>query len=93
MDIGDLCLFYHSGRNPEIVGIAQVISKAYQDPVDETGKFLAIDIQYVKDLHPTIPLRTMKTIDALSNMKIMRQTRLSISPLTEEEYQVILNLK
>ena len=89
MDIGDLCLFYHSGKDPAVVGIAKVVSKSYQDPADDTGKFLAIDIAYSKDMEEPFTLKAMKNNVLLSEMKIIKQTRLSISPLTELEYHTI----
>ncbi|CAG7599144.1 MAG: EVE domain-containing protein [Candidatus Midichloria sp.] len=92
MQPGELCLFYHSGKNPAVVGIASVISKAYLDPNDDSEKFLAIDIGYEFDINKKVLLSEMHNTNELKGMKILKQTRLSISPVTEVEWSKILEI-
>lgn len=75
-----------------MVGIASVISKAYLDPNDDSEKFLAIDIGYEFDINKKVLLSEMHNTNELKGMKILKQTRLSISPVTEVEWSKILEI-
>jgi len=92
MKIGDSCFFYHSGKDPGIVGLAEVASEAYPDPNDDTGKFLAINIKYKSEIKRKISLKEIAKTENLCNMKILKQSRLSISPVTEDEWLQLLKM-
>lgn len=89
MKPGDHGFFYHSNEGKEIVGILEVTSEAYPDPDDETGKFVTVDVKPVKPLKNPVTLADLKAHPVLSNMKVVRQVRLSVSPVTEEEWALV----
>ncbi len=90
MKIGDLCFFYHSVTGKSIVGIVQVIRTYYPDSTDETGRFGMVDVGYVKELAKPVSLETLKADLRLSNMALIRQSRLSVMPISSEEWKIIL---
>ena len=92
MKVGDQCFFYHSNEGKEIVGIVEVTGESYPDPDDETGKFVTVDVKPVKPLKNPVTLKQMKAIPDLADMKLIRQVRLSVSPVTEEEWNIITQL-
>jgi len=92
MKIGDLAFFYHSNEGREIVGIMAVSREAYPDPTDETGRFVMVDFRAVKPLKRPISLTEIKGDPALSGMALLRQSRLSVSPVTPAEWAHIMNL-
>ncbi|MCB1562461.1 MAG: EVE domain-containing protein [Alphaproteobacteria bacterium] len=89
MKPGDKGFFYHSNEGKAIVGILEVTSEAYPDPDDETGKFVTVDVKPLKPLKNTVTLADLKAHPVLSNMKVVRQVRLSVSPVTEEEWSLV----
>ncbi len=92
MKIGDEIFFYHSNEGREIVGIVKV-SKLYRpDPTDESGKFGMVEVTAVRALKKPVTLADIKAHPRLKNMAILRQSRLSVSPVTPEEWKVICGL-
>ncbi len=92
MKIGDRAFFYHSNEGKEIVGILEITGQAYPDPDDETGKFVTVDVKPVKPLLTPVTLKQIKAIPDLSTMQLIRQVRLSVAPVTEEEWEIVMQL-
>ena len=90
MKAGDRVLFYHSGEQKAVVGIAQVAKAAYPDPSADEAQWVAVDIKPVKPLGAPVPLTTIKTEPKLANMLLVRQSRLSVMPVTKEEFETIV---
>lgn len=89
MKMGDLCFFYHSVTDKKIVGIVEVIKTYYPDPTDETGRFGMVDVKYVKELAKPVSLETLKADPRLSDLALIRQSRLSVMPIPPEEWKII----
>jgi len=92
MKVGDRVLFYHSGEQKAVVGIAQVAKAAYPDPSAEEPQWVAVDIKPSKPLRAPVPLTTIKAEPKLANMLLVRQSRLSVMPVTKEEFETIVAL-
>ena len=92
MKKGDQAFFYHSNEGKEIVGIAEIVKEAYPDPTDESGKFVMVDVKPVKKLKKTVTLADIKADVKLKNMALVKQSRLSVSPVTAAEAKAILKL-
>lgn len=89
MKRGDACFFYHSNEGKEIVGIVRVTKAYHPDPTDKTGKFGMVEVTAVKPLAKPVSLADIKRHPRLKNMAFVRQSRLSVSPVTTEEWEVI----
>lgn len=92
MKIGDRALFYHSNIGKEAVGVMEIVAEAAPDSTDETGRWIAVHVAPVEKLPRPVTLKTMKADPALAEMAMIRQSRLSVSPLTEAEYRYIVTL-
>lgn len=92
MAVGDRALFYHSNIGVEAVGIMEIVRGAEQDSTDETGKWKAVMVAPVAKLPQPVTLKAMKADPALEGMAMIRQSRLSVSPLTDAEYHHILGM-
>jgi len=92
MKMGDQAFFYHSNEGKEIVGIMDVCREYYPDPTDETGKFGMVDFRALAPLPRPVTLAQIKSDPALAGMALLKQSRLSVSPVTEAEWQRILTL-
>lgn len=92
MKVGDRALFYHSNIGLECVGIMEIAREAEQDSTDESGKWIAVIVKPVEPLKTFVTLKTIKADPLLSGMAMVRQSRLSVSPVTAEEYARILEL-
>ncbi|MEO6833022.1 MAG: EVE domain-containing protein [Chitinophagaceae bacterium] len=92
MEKGDKLLFYHSNIGKEIVGIAKVIKTHYQDPTTEEEAWLAVDVAPVKALKKPVTLAAIKATPALQTMALIKLSRLSVSPVTQEEFELILEM-
>ncbi|TAK09349.1 MAG: EVE domain-containing protein, partial [Rhizorhabdus sp.] len=92
MKVGDEALFYHSQEGKEIVGIARITRTAFPDPGDPSGRFVAVELAPVKSLPKPVTLADMKAAPALSGMAMIRQSRLSVSPVTKAEWDAILTM-
>jgi predicted RNA-binding protein with PUA-like domain len=92
MKLGDQVLFYHSGEGKEVVGIAEVSKESFPDASDETGRFLAVELKPVRPLKAPVTLAAMKAEPSLVDLKMIRQGRLSVSPVTPGEWKAILRM-
>lgn len=92
MKKGDSVLFYHSGEEKQIVGLARVEKEAYPDPTAEEGDWSAVDIVPLKPLKKPVTLQQIKADKILKEMPLVRQSRLSVSPVTEQQFERILSL-
>jgi predicted RNA-binding protein with PUA-like domain len=89
MKKGDLAFFYHTGDEKQVVGIVEVIREAYPDPTDKDGVFKAVDIKAVKPLKQPVTLAAVKADKRLKDMVLARQPRLSVQPVTAEEWKIL----
>ncbi len=89
MKIGDRCFFYHSGKAREIVGIVEVVKEHYPDPTDASGRFGMVDVKALMPVDTPVTLADIKNDPALKDMKLVRQSRLSVSPVTPDEWRRI----
>jgi len=92
MAVGDEVLFYHSQEGLAVVGVAKVVRTAFPDPSDPAGRFVAVELAPVRPLKAPVSLAQMKAEPALSDMAMIRQGRLSVSPVTETQWKAILKL-
>lgn len=90
MKVGDQVFFYHSRQGLEIVGIMEVSEEEFPDPFDDTGRWVAVKVKPVRKLNKAVPLKEMKKNPKLANLAIIRQTRLSVAPVTADEWEEIL---
>ncbi|MBL6675029.1 MAG: EVE domain-containing protein [Proteobacteria bacterium] len=88
----DLCFFYHSVSEKSIIGIVEVVKEHYPDPTDKTGKFVVTDVKTKKKLKKTVSLEEIKSNPKLSNMALIKQSRLSVMPLTKIEWETIIKI-
>ncbi|AYD48619.1 EVE domain-containing protein [Arachidicoccus soli] len=92
MKKGEEVFFYHSNEGMEIVGIAKVVKESYPDPTTDDERWLVVDLKPVKTLKKTVSLAQMKAEKRLQNLALVRQGRLSVCPVSDEEWEVILEL-
>lgn len=92
MKIGDLGLFYHSNRGKEAVGIAEVIAEAHPDSTTDDARWECVDIRAVRPLPRPVSLDEAKSEPRLAEMVLVNNTRLSVQPVTEAEWAVIMEL-
>ena len=92
MKKGDLAFYYHSNEGKEIVGIAEIIKEAYPDPSDKTGKFVCVDIKAHKAFRTPVTLAAIKADKTLSEMALVKLSRLSVQPVTPEEWKHVCKL-
>ncbi len=89
MKVGDRGFFYHSNEGRKIVGIVEVIKPYYPDPSDESGKFGMVDVKAVKPLPTPVTLEAVKADKRLAKMALVANSRLSVQPVTEEEWRIV----
>ena len=89
---GDLALFYHSGDEKSVVGVASVVSDAYPDPSASEGDWSVVDVATKHALQQPVTLAQIKSDPALKNMVLMKQSRLSVQPVTKTEFERIVKL-
>jgi len=90
MTAGDRALFYHSGEAREVVGVTEVVKAAYPDPTDASGKFVCVDLKAVEPLKRPVSLTEIKAEPALSEMVLVKNSRLSVQPVTAAEFKRVL---
>ncbi|MEN8708744.1 MAG: EVE domain-containing protein [Paracoccaceae bacterium] len=91
MTIGDLGFFYHSQKDKAIVGIVKIIAEAHPDPSTEDPRWECVDIQAIMPLAQPITLDDIKSDPKLVDMALVKQARLSVQPVTEQEWDHILS--
>ena len=92
MKKGDLCFFYHSNIGKEIVGIVEVIKEAYLDKTDKLGRFVAVTVKFVEKLSKPITLESIKKTKELSNLALIKQSRLSVMPIDSKSWKKLINV-
>ncbi|MBK6826411.1 MAG: EVE domain-containing protein [Chitinophagaceae bacterium] len=92
MKKGEEVLFYHSNEGTCIVGIAKVIKEAYPDPTTDNDRWVAVDLKPYKKLKLPVSLETIKKDKRLTEMALVRISRLSVQPVSEEEWKVVMEL-
>lgn len=92
MQKGDQLFFYHSNEGKEIVGIAELVTEAYQDPTTEDPKWVVVDVKPVRRLKRPISLEEIKSTPALATMDLMKYQRLSVGKVSEDEWNLILKM-
>lgn len=92
MKKGDEVFFYHSNEGTDIVGRATVLKEHYHDPTTDDERWVTVDLKPLKKLKNPVPLDAIKKDKRLSSMALVRISRLSVQPVTEDEYRVIMEL-
>jgi predicted RNA-binding protein with PUA-like domain len=90
MKAGDRVLFYHSGKDKAVVGIAEITKAAYADPTADDEQWVAVDLKPVKRLKNAVPLAAIRYDKRLSELPLIRQSQLSVMPLTKDEFETIV---
>ena len=90
MKKGDRVLFYHSNIGLEVVGVMEIVEEAAPDSTDETGKWIAVHVSPVEPLPRPVTLKAMKADPKLADMVMLRQSRLSVSPVSAAEFAHIV---
>ncbi len=89
MRIGDKGFFYHSVNEKRIVGVVEVVKEHYPDPTDESGRFGMVDVKAVTAVKTPVTLAEMKAEPRLQNLALLRQSRLSVAPVGDEEWRIL----
>jgi predicted RNA-binding protein with PUA-like domain len=89
MKQGDGVFFYHSGEGKEVVGISEVVREAYADPTDKTGAFWCVDLKAVEPLKSPVTLVAIKAEKKLADMVLVKNSRLSVQPVTAAEWALV----
>lgn len=92
MKLGDEVFYYHSQEGLAVVGIAKVVREAFPDPTDATGRFVAVELAPVRPLPKPVTLAEIKVNPSLAGMTMLREFRLSVSPVKPDEWAVILKM-
>lgn len=92
MAIGDKVLFYESVSTKNIVGIAEVSKTAFQDTTTDDERWFAVELQFVSEFKMPVNLKDIKEVKALENIALIKQSRLSVMPISDNEYEVILKM-
>ena len=92
MKKGDRALFYHSNIGLEVVGIMEIVEEAAPDSTDDSGRWIAVHVSPLEKLPIPVKLKAMKAESALAEMIMIRQSRLSVSPVSAAEYNHILKM-
>jgi predicted RNA-binding protein with PUA-like domain len=92
MQLGERGFFYHSNEEKAIVGVVEVIKGYYPDPTDPSGKFGMVDVRAVKPLERKVTLAQIKAEPRLANMALVKNSRLSVQPVTENEWRIVMAL-
>jgi len=89
MKVGDLCFFYHSGEERQIVGLVKVRKAAFLDPTDKNKRFVAVEVVFEKDLKLPVTLESIKKTKEISHLPLIRQSRLSVMPIDSKSWNII----
>jgi predicted RNA-binding protein with PUA-like domain len=92
MKIGDKCFFYHSVKEKQIVGIVEVVKEYYPDPSDQSGRFGMVDVRAMETLKNPVHLSDIKADERLSDLALVRQSRLSVSPVDAKSWKIICGM-
>lgn len=89
---GDLAFFYHSNQGKEIVGVVEVVREAYPDPTAESGDWVSVDMKAVSPMPRPVTLATIKADPKFADLALVRQSRLSVVPISPEHWKYICEL-
>jgi predicted RNA-binding protein with PUA-like domain len=92
MKEGDRAFFYHSGEGLAIVGIVEIVKEAYPDPGDKEGRFVQVDVKPLLPVKTPVTLKEIKAEKALADFKLVRQGRLSVVPVSTEEWRLLTKM-
>ena len=92
MKKGDLCFFYHSNIGKEIVGVVEVIKKAFPDKTDKKNRFVAVQVRFVEEFNSPISLEKIKKNKAISHLPLIKQSRLSVKPIDYKSWKIIYKM-
>ena len=92
MKVGDHVLFYHSVKNPAVVGLAEVVKEFYPDPTAKEGDWSVVDVKPIRKLERAVSLHEIKQTPTLQKMILVNSSRLSVQPVTPEEFQIIIRM-
>ena len=92
MDIGDLAFFYHSVSEKSIVGIVEIIEKYQPDPTDLSGRFGMVVVKALKSFNRHVSLSDIKSNQDLQDISLVKQSRLSVMPIVEKHWEIILKM-
>jgi predicted RNA-binding protein with PUA-like domain len=92
MKLGDLCFFYRSVHKPAVEAVCKIVKEHYPDPTAESGDWVCVDVQFQNKLQREISLGEIKGNEALANMALLKQSRLSVQPVTVHEFDEILKM-
>ena len=92
MKKGDLCFFYHSNIGKEIVGIVEVAKEHFLDPTDKEKRFVAVQLKFKQKLKSPVTLENIKQNKELSNLALIKQSRLSVMPIDSKSWKIICKL-
>jgi predicted RNA-binding protein with PUA-like domain len=90
MNLGDRCLFYRSVERPAVVALCEVVKEHYQDPTTDLTSWVAVDLRLTAVFRQEVSLREIKQIESLQNMPLLKQSRLSVQPVTNAEFDTII---
>lgn len=90
MQLGDLAFFYHSVNEKQIVGIVEVIALYHPDPTDASGRFGMVTVKAVKSMSKPVTLADIKGDERLQDMALVRQARLSVTPVSKDQWDIIM---
>ena len=89
MKKGDQCFFYHSNIGKEIVGIVEVIKEYYVDKTDQSGRFVAVNVKFLRRLDKPVTLELIKKNKDLSHLSLIKQSRLSVMPIDSKSWKIL----
>ena len=92
MEIGDLAFFYHSVSEKSIVGIVEIIEKYQPDPTDLSGRFGMVVVKALKSFNRHVSLSDIKSNQDLQDISLVKQSRLSVMPIVEKHWEIILKM-
>ena len=89
MKKGDKCFFYHSNIGKEVVGVVEVIKEAFIDKTDQSGRFVAVKVKFIRKLEKPITLENIKKTKELSHLSLIKQSRLSVMPIDSKSWKIL----
>jgi predicted RNA-binding protein with PUA-like domain len=89
MQVGDRAFFYHSNEGKEIVGVVEIVRTAYPDPSDPAARFVMVDVSPVAPVNAPVTLAQMKAVPELVDFALIRQSRLSVVPVSDAHWKLI----
>ena len=92
MKKGEYCFFYHSNIGKEIVGIVKVTKEAYKDKTDQSGRFVAVTVKFIRKLDRPISLENIKKIKELRHLSLIKQSRLSVMSIDSKSWKILYNM-